>query len=67
LLWTIRQTISNCKNKEERDIHLRNGVYTTLLSNSLAMVEWGLEKHSIKNLIGKLAKTYASLTEVQVA
>lgn len=31
------------------------------------MVEWGLEKHSIKNLIGKLAKTYASLTEVQVA
>jgi hypothetical protein len=31
------------------------------------MVESGLEKHHIKNLIGKLAKTFASLSEAQVA
>jgi hypothetical protein len=31
------------------------------------MVEWGIEKHSIKNLIGKMAKTFGSLTEAQVA
>lgn len=31
------------------------------------MVECGIEKHNIKNLIGKLAKTYGSLSEAQVA
>lgn len=53
--------------KEEREIHTRSGVYSTLLSNSLTMVECGIEKHNIKNLIGKLAKTYGSLSEAQVA
>ena len=31
------------------------------------MVDWGIEKQSIKNLIGKMAKTFGSLTEGQVA
>jgi hypothetical protein len=31
------------------------------------MVECGIEKHNIKNLVGKLAKTFGSLTESQVA
>lgn len=53
--------------KEEREIHTRSGVYSALLSNSLTMVDCGLEKHNIKNLIGKLAKTFGSLTESQVA
>ena len=42
-------------------------MYSVLLSNSLTMVDCGLEKHNIKNLIGKLAKTFGSLTEGQVA
>ena len=31
------------------------------------MIDWGIEKHSVKNLIAKMAKTFASLTEAQVA
>ena len=42
LLWLIRSAISDCKVTEERSLHIRNGVYTTLLSNSLSMIDWGL-------------------------
>lgn len=31
------------------------------------MVNFGLEKHSIKNLVGKIAKTFGLLKEAQVA
>ena len=48
-------------------MHVRNGVYTILMSNSLSMIEWRIEKHSIKNIAGKLAKTFGSLTEAQIA
>lgn len=46
---------------------MRNGVYSTLLSNSLTMIDCGLEKYAIRNLIAKLAKSYGGLTEVQIS
>lgn len=68
LLFSIRAAIASAQGqKEEREIHVRNGVYSALLSNSLTMVECAIEKHHIKNLIGKLAKTFSSLSEAQVA
>jgi hypothetical protein len=67
LLWTIRLAVSDCKATEEREVYLRNVVYTTLLSSALSMVDWDIEKHSTKNLVGKMAKTFASLTEAQIA
>lgn len=68
LLFSIRTAIASAQGqKEEREIHVRNGVYSALLSNSLTMVECAIEKHHIKNLIGKLAKTFCSLSEAQVA
>lgn len=68
LLFNIRTAIASAQGqKEEREIHVRNGVYSALLSSSLTMVECAIEKHHIKNLIGKLAKTFSSLSEAQVA
>lgn len=68
LLFGIRSAIACAQGqKEEREIHVRNGVYSALLSNSLTMVECAIEKHHVKNLIGKLAKTFGSLSEAQVA
>ena len=31
------------------------------------MIDWGIEKHSIKNLVAKMAKTFATLSETQIA
>jgi hypothetical protein len=68
LLFSIRAAATTAMaQKEDKEIHTRSGVYSALLSNSLTMVDCGLEKHNVKNLIGKLAKTFASLTEAQVA
>lgn len=68
LLFSIRAAATTAMaQKEEREIHTRSGVYSVLLSNSLTMVDCGLEKHNVKNLIGKLAKTFGSLSEAQVA
>lgn len=59
----MRQAVAGCLNhREEKEIHMKNGVYSTLLSNSHTMIDCGIEKHHNKNLIGKVAKGFGGLT-----
>lgn len=37
------------------------------MNNALNMIDCGIEKHNVKNLIGKVAKTFQSLAESQIA
>jgi hypothetical protein len=31
------------------------------------MIDWGIDKYSVKNCVGKMAKTFGSLTEAQIS
>ena len=46
-------------------MHQKNAVYSTLLTITTNMLNFGIEKHYVKNFIAKAAKTFP-LTEFQI-
>lgn len=53
------------ENAAENVLHEKNSVYSTLLTIANTMIQFGLEKQSIKNFTVKAAKVYP-LNEHQI-
>lgn len=46
-------------------MHLKNNVFSSLVSNSLSMIGCGVDKYITKNMVAKMAKSFG-LADKQV-
>lgn len=42
-------------------MHLKNSVFSSLVSNSLSMIGCGVDKYITKNMVAKIAKSFGLL------
>ena len=65
MLADVEETVRKCGKLEEKEMHTRNNIYSSLVCSSIRMMELGIEKQEVKNLVVKVGKSFG-LEERQV-
>jgi hypothetical protein len=59
LYFVIQRSVVECLGvQNEKEIHLRNNVFSALVSNSLNMIGCGIDKYTTKNTVAKMSKSF---------
>lgn len=59
LYFVIQRAVIECVNvQNEKGMHLKNNVFSALVSSSLNMMSCGIDKYTTKNTVAKIAKSF---------